>query len=245
MSNLASPVWTFNGSRLQIKEEKHLFLIGALIIFNMTSADAGFYECQSVEKASGKEFHVTVATYLLYPQQGKSSPTLLHSLFNQIRADSAVPTSWSLVPPKTEDPVKQGQSSWIKGRLLMSMLLGFAFAFLFLALLAWNVSKGHLTVSCKSRDRRTEMGEASGSSKPEIALAQLASNQKSSTTQTIISITSESAPLMDRPREGGSGKVKHGSSPKHGSSHTKGSVVCSSPSFELVKTKFPSEDCKT
>ncbi|XP_066491648.1 semaphorin-4D-like [Tiliqua scincoides] len=240
MSNLASSMWVFNGSWLQIKEAKHLFLSGALIIFNMTVDDTGFYECKSVEKASGKEFHVTMATYLLYPQQGKDSLALQHSLLNRMRADSATPTSWSLIPPQVEDPVRQELPSKIQGPLLTSMLLGFAFAFLFLALLVWDIYRGHLTVPCKSRGRRAEMAEASGSSRPELVLAQLATNQKSSTTQTIISITSESALLMTLPGEGGSGKVKHGPN------LTKGPMVCGSPSFlGMDKTQFPSEDCET
>ncbi|KAJ6664323.1 hypothetical protein lerEdw1_008542 [Lerista edwardsae] len=232
MSNLASLMWMFNGSHLQIKEAKHLFLIGALIIFNVTVADTGFYECQSVEKASGKEFHVTMATYFLYPQQGKDSLAIQHNLLHRMRANSAVPASWSLVPPEIEDPMRQEQPSRIQGPLLTSMLLGFAFAFLFLTLLAWNIYKGHLTVPCKSR--RSETTEASRSASPEHSLALLGSIQKSSTTQTIISITSESAPLVSLPEECGSGKVKH--SPN---------LSSSTPSCLVMdKTEFPSEECE-
>lgn len=225
-------MWMFNGSHLQIKEAKHLFLIGSLIIFNVTVADTGFYECQSVEKASGKEFHVTMATYFLYPQQEKDSLAFQHNLFHRMRANSAVPASWSLVPPEIEDPRRKEQPSRIKGPLLTSMLLGFAFAFLFLALLAWNIYKGHLTVPCKSR--RSETTEASRSARPEYSLAPLGSNQKSSTTQTIISITSESAPLVSLPEEeGGSGKVKRGPN-----------LSSSTPSLVMDKTEFPSEECE-
>ncbi|XP_009867715.1 PREDICTED: semaphorin-4D-like, partial [Apaloderma vittatum] len=69
LSNLASVVWKFNGSRLQAEDSKYLLYDGGIAIFNVTLDEAGFYDCLSVERSNGKEFLITTARYALYARE--------------------------------------------------------------------------------------------------------------------------------------------------------------------------------
>lgn len=227
LSNLANTVWTLNGSYLQRDEAKYMFHARGLVIFNVTFADIGHYACQSVELTSGKEFHVTMASYLLSPLQERDS-----LLLSQIRAGSVVSKSSASVPPETDSQMGTEQPRKIQGTLLTLTLLSSAFAFLFLSLLSWNLFKGHLSLCWKARDGRSETVAAGAAAKPALSLEHAKMLQRSSTTCTITSSIGESAPLASPSEEGG-----YGIKVKHGTSLTEGPAICTK------EAKLPGNDC--
>ncbi|XP_048354776.1 semaphorin-4D-like [Sphaerodactylus townsendi] len=213
LSNLASSIWTRNQSLLPVQEGKYLFHPEGLVVFSLTAADAGLYECQSVEKANGKEFLSIMASYLLYPQPERVSPVLERAPSHQTRGDSAV-TDSSRFPalPQVKDPGRQEQLSKIQGPSFILLIVGSVFAFLFLSLLAWNVYKGHLSVPWKARDGRPTTANTDGSANLDRGSGQRDSTQKSSEPRAVPSTISESAPLVSSSEERRSVKVKRGTS---------------------------------
>ncbi|XP_054835659.1 semaphorin-4D-like [Eublepharis macularius] len=232
ISNLASSIWMLNQSLLQAEEGKYFFHAEGLVIFSVTVADAGLYECQSVEKANRKEFLVTTVAYLLYPQPEKDFLVPKHGSSHQTRGDLAVTnSSRSLAVPEREEPARQEQ---IQGPSFILLVWGSLFAFLFLSLLAWNVYKGHLSLPWKTRNRRPAMANTDGLAGPDLGLGQRDSAQKSSAAHAASSTTSESAPLVSCSEVGRGAKVKRGTSP------TMGPIVCSSPNGLVTEeSTFP------
>ncbi|XP_077187755.1 semaphorin-4E-like [Paroedura picta] len=232
LSNLARSVWMQNRSLLWVKEGKHLLHAGGLVIFAMAVADAGLYECQSAEKANGREFLITTAAYFLFLPPAGGLPVPKRDSFNQTLADSTVTdTGRSLALPETEDTAQPGK---IQGPPLILTLLGSIFAFLFLSLLTWNVYKGHLRLPWQMRDRRPVAANPDGSATPSLGPAQLDSAQKSLAVHTVPSTISESAPLVSTSGETCSVMVSCGAS------LPMGPAGCHSPSHRIPAA--PKED---
>ncbi|XP_013916679.1 PREDICTED: semaphorin-4D-like [Thamnophis sirtalis] len=89
LSNTANLLWMFNKSRLLEEEAKYLIHTKGLVVFNVTVADTGLYECQSVEKVNGRTFRVTVDIYFLQPQPEKTFYGPKCDLSNQMCSEIA------------------------------------------------------------------------------------------------------------------------------------------------------------
>ncbi|XP_044311962.1 uncharacterized protein LOC123036642 [Varanus komodoensis] len=136
-----------NGSHLRAGKARYLFYTHGLVVVNVTGADAGLYECQSVEKAGGREFRVTMAAYLLEPRgQEKGFVTSQHDQSTRRRAGSMLPKTKPGGPPKPGSPARQKQPQSIRGPLFTLMLLSTASTCLFLFLLSWNIYRGHCSL---------------------------------------------------------------------------------------------------
>ncbi|KAM9111984.1 semaphorin-4E-like isoform 4-T4 [Pangshura tecta] len=238
MSNLARMVWKFNGSSLQTEESKYLLYDGGIVIFNVTVADAGFYDCHSVERANGKEFPVTVASYVLYTQQDSIFIITKNYTTNQPNAD----TTWkvkSLVSSSLlNDPAKQKSLEDQKEKLILKFL-GAGFALLFSSLLVWNFYKGHLSVPWKSREKSSKTANADCLPGPALATEGSGAMRKSSATQTNTSTVNESVPLVRFPSE-----EERNANVQHNTSLTKRSGTCSSQSCLVEDERmFPTEEC--
>ncbi|NWX92017.1 SEM4E protein, partial [Nothoprocta pentlandii] len=147
LSNLARVVWKFNGSRLQAEDSKYLLYDGGIVIFNVTMDEAGFYDCLSVEKAKGREFLITVASYVLYAQQ-KSDHARVSAATNALNGTADGNFMSSLPTPVLKEAAKQKSLDSQKEKLILK-LLGATFALLFSFLLVWNFYKGHLPLPAK------------------------------------------------------------------------------------------------
>ncbi|XP_032992594.1 semaphorin-4D-like [Lacerta agilis] len=138
LSNLATSVWTFNGSSLQDEEPKYLFHARGLVVFNMTASDVGLYECQSVETSNGREFRISMSTYFLYLQQ-ESSFTMAPKgePSNRECTVSVAPKLQPLASLQTEDPARLERPQRFQGLSFTLVLWGGSLcpAFPFLALL--------------------------------------------------------------------------------------------------------------
>nr|XP_032638674.1 semaphorin-4E-like isoform X2 [Chelonoidis abingdonii] len=238
MSNLARMVWKFNGSSLQAEESKYLLYDGGIVIFNVTVADAGFYDCHSVERANGKEFAVTVASYVLYTQQDSIFIITKNYTTNQPNADTTLKVKSLVSSSLLNDPAKQRSLEDQKEKLILKFL-GAGFALLFSSLLVWNFYKGHLSVPWKSREKSSKTANADCLPGPTLATEGLGAMRKSSATRTNTSTVNESVPLVSFPSE-----EEHSANVQHNTSLTKRSGTCSSQSCLVEdETMFPTEEC--
>ena len=190
LSNLASIVWKFNGSRLQAEDSKYLLYDGGIAIFNMTMDAAGFYDCLSVEKSKGKEFLITVARYALYAQE-KAEEGNVTATANK-HSEAGAEGFQSSVPPSLLNEAAKQKSEDSQSEKLVLKLLGSGFAFLFFLLLVWNFYKGHLSLPWKRRGTSSETTGTAGVGSPAPTAEESGSARKSSATQTSMSCVNES-----------------------------------------------------
>ncbi|KAM9101278.1 semaphorin-4D-like isoform 2-T6 [Sarcophilus harrisii] len=136
LSNLASTLWRFNGKRLRAEETKYLLYRQGLLVFNITEADSGRYDCQSVEKVGGRELFTTVESYVLN-LWSESLVSLVKGSSEWPQAETA-PPSFKSDSRRYRDPAPWGaQNEKILSKIFISL-----FAFLFFSLLSWNFVKG-------------------------------------------------------------------------------------------------------
>ncbi|XP_077697932.1 semaphorin-4E-like isoform X2 [Eretmochelys imbricata] len=238
MSNLARMVWKFNGSSLQAEDSKYLLYDGGIVIFNVTVADAGFYDCHSVERANGKEFPITVASYVLYTQKDSVFIITKNYTTNQPNADTTLKVKSLVSSSLLTDPAKQKSLEDQKEKLILK-LFGAGFALLFSSLLVWNFCKGHLSVPWKSRERSSKTANADCLPGPTLATEGSGAVRKSSATRTNTSTVNESVPLVSSPSE-----EECSANVQHNTSLTKRSGTCSSQSCLVEdETMFPIEEC--
>ncbi|NWI68956.1 SEM4E protein, partial [Todus mexicanus] len=181
LSNLASVVWKFNGSRLQAEDSKYLLYDGGIAIFNLTKDAAGFYDCLSVEKSKGKKFLITVARYALYTQEKaeEASVPATANKCNKSGAEglqSSEPSSF-LTEAANPKPVDSQREN------LVLKLLASGFALLFLFLFIWNIYKGHLSLPWKRRETSSKPPGAAGLGSPAVAAEGSGSVRDSSAAQ--------------------------------------------------------------
>uniref|UniRef100_A0A8C8VIY1 Semaphorin-4E n=1 Tax=Pelusios castaneus TaxID=367368 RepID=A0A8C8VIY1_9SAUR len=238
VSNLARIVWKFNGSSLQAEDSKYLLYDGGIVVFNLTVADAGFYDCHSVERANGKEFPVSVASYILYIQQNSIFIVPKNYTTNGPNADTALKIKSLVSSSLLNDMVKQKSLEDQKEKLILK-LLGAGFALLFSSLLVWNFCKGHLSLPWTSREKGSKTVNADFLPGPALATEGLVALRKSSATRIDTSTVNESVPLVSCPSE-----EQRSTNVQHNTSLTKRSGACSSQSC-LVEddTVFPVEEC--
>lgn len=182
LSNLASIVWKFNGSRLQAKDSKYLLYDGGIAIFNVTMDAAGFYDCLSVEKSKGKEFIITVARYALYAQEKTEEANVIATANKHNEAEAE--GFQSSVPPSLLNEAAKQKSADSQREKLVLKLLGAGFAFLFFFLFIWNFYKGHLSLPWKSRETSQKTTGTASLGSPAPATEGSGSVRKNSATQT-------------------------------------------------------------
>ncbi|NXG39239.1 SEM4E protein, partial [Dromaius novaehollandiae] len=189
LSNLASVVWKFNGSRLQAEDTKYLLYDGGIVIFNVTMDEAGFYDCLSIEKTKGKEFLITVASYALYAQQ-KTDNANVNATTNALNETAAVSFKSSVPTSLLKEAAKQKSMDSQKEKLVLK-LLGAGFALLFSLLLVWNFYKGHLSLPWKSRETSSRTANADCLGNPGLATEGSGCVRKSSATRANVSSVNE------------------------------------------------------
>lgn len=180
LSNLASVVWKFNGSRIQAKASRYLLYDGGMAILNVTADVAGFYDCLSVEKSKGKEFLVTVARYALYARQKPEEANIATA--NKHKETEAVGFQSSVPAPSLKEAAKQESAD--SQRLKLILKLGAGLAPLIFILLVLSFHKSHLYLSWKSRETSPNPASRAGSGSPVLAAEGLGCERKCSDTQT-------------------------------------------------------------
>lgn len=126
-SNHATTIWQQDKHPLS-PSRRHQFLKDGLLILNATDSDAGLYRCLSIEHSKTEEYTSTVAEYhvsIAPPGAGKEKDIL----FPHARRDG---------------PSVAGLQAVVAVVLICLV-----------ALLAWNLYKGHLPLPC--RHRKTEV----------------------------------------------------------------------------------------
>ncbi|NWX69087.1 SEM4E protein, partial [Alca torda] len=189
LSNLASVVWKFNGSRLRAEDSKYLLYDGGIAIFNATMDAAGFYDCISVEKSKGKEFLITVARYVLYAQEKMEEANVIVTANK--RTEAGAEGFRSSEPPSSLNKAANQKSVDSHGEKLVLKLFGAGFALFFFFLLVWNFYKGHLSLPWMSRETSSKPTGTAGLGSPALATEGSGSVRKSSATQTNISSVNE------------------------------------------------------
>ncbi|XP_074060816.1 semaphorin-4E-like isoform X2 [Macrotis lagotis] len=149
LSNLASTLWLFNGKHLQAEETKYFLYHQGLLVFNITEAEAGRYDCQSVEKVGGRELSITVESYVLN--------LWTESLVSLVKGSSEWPQAETVPPSFKSGSSKYRESApWgIQNEKLLSKIFISLFAFLFFSLLSWNVAKGPVCLRSGIREKAT------------------------------------------------------------------------------------------
>ncbi|XP_038633610.1 semaphorin-4D-like isoform X2 [Scyliorhinus canicula] len=141
VSNLAQMQWLLNERVIPATNSRYIYLSDGLLIFNVSRADAGEYDCQSVETVAGKPFAQVIARHHLRSVHTlqidhKSIPTTPGNnvrIHNLPVAESYIRTEFTL-----------------KGFLVL-------FVMMFILLLAWNIYKGHVPMlSRSSRNGNTQ-----------------------------------------------------------------------------------------
>ncbi|NXJ70703.1 SEM4E protein, partial [Rostratula benghalensis] len=150
LSNLASVVWKFNGSRLRAEDSKYLLYDGGIAIFNVTMDAAGVYDCISVERSKGKEFRITMARYALHAQE-KSKEANVRVTGNQ-SAQAGAEGVWCSEPLSSRSKAGNQASLDSQRESFVLKLVGAGSTLLFFFLLIWNFHKGHLALPWKSRE---------------------------------------------------------------------------------------------
>ncbi|NXT50384.1 SEM4E protein, partial [Pluvianellus socialis] len=187
LSNLASVVWKFNGSRLQAEDSKYLLYDGGIAIFNVTMDAAGFYDCLSVEKSKGKEFLVTVARYALYAQEKMEEANGIAT--TDEHSEAGAEGFQSSEPPSLLNEAANQKSVDSQREKLVLKLSGAGFALFFL--LVWKFYKGHLSLPWKSGGTSSKTTVTAGLGSPALATEASGSVRKSAATQTNVSGVNE------------------------------------------------------
>ncbi|XP_072457692.1 semaphorin-4D-like isoform X2 [Notamacropus eugenii] len=149
LSNLASTLWLFNGKDLPAEETKYLLYRQGLLVFNVTEADTGRYDCQSVEKVGGRELFITMESYLLNLWS--------ENLMTLVKGGSEWPQAETAPPSFKSDSSKyRGSAHWgTQNEKLLSKIFISLFAFLFFSLLSWNFVKGFVCIRSGIREKAT------------------------------------------------------------------------------------------
>ncbi|NXY48794.1 SEM4E protein, partial [Ceuthmochares aereus] len=182
LSNLASVVWKFNGSRLQAEDPNYLLYDGGMAILNVTLDAAGFYDCLSVEKSGGKEFHFTVAHYALYAQEKTEEANVIAT--EKEHSKKGTEEFQALEPPLLPDETVRQESVESQREKMGLGALAAGFGLLFLFLLIWNFHKGHLHLPWKSREASAKPTDAVDLESAVPAAEGLSDVKNSSVTQT-------------------------------------------------------------
>ncbi|XP_036606318.1 semaphorin-4E-like [Trichosurus vulpecula] len=149
LSNLASTLWLFNGKHLPAEETKYLLYHQGLLVFNITEADTGRYDCQSVEKVGGRELSITVESYVLN-LWSESLMSLVKGSSGWPQAETA-PPSFKSGSSNYRDPAHWGtQNEKLLSKIFISL-----FAFLFFSLLSWNFVKGLVCLRSGIQEKST------------------------------------------------------------------------------------------
>ncbi|XP_074020130.1 semaphorin-4E-like [Numenius arquata] len=185
LSNLASVVWKFNGSRLRAEDSKYLLYDGGIAIFNVTMDAAGFYDCISVEKSKGKEFFITVARYALYAQEKTKEANVIATANQHVKAGAE--GFWSLEPQLSLNKAGNQTSVDSQRENFILKLFGAGFALFFFFLLVWNFHKGHLSLPWKSRETSSKPTGVAGLGSLTLAAEGSGGERRSTATQTNIS----------------------------------------------------------
>ncbi|XP_029469747.1 semaphorin-4E-like isoform X2 [Rhinatrema bivittatum] len=139
VSNLASTKWIFNGRSLQFKDSKYLLYEQGMVIFNVTLADRGYYDCQSLESANGKEFCVIVTSYALHPRR----ENLIIIPRHYVTKDPETRAFNVNVTPLIESSMPQQNPSSTNVEFLLKITVGLL-TFLLLSLLIWDIRQGNI-----------------------------------------------------------------------------------------------------
>ncbi|NWS48946.1 SEM4D protein, partial [Probosciger aterrimus] len=182
LSNLASVVWKFNGSRIQAEASRYLLYDGGMAILNVTADVAGFYDCLSVEKSKGKEFLVMVARYALYAREKPEEANIIATA-NKHKEAEAVGFQSSVPAPSPKEAAKQESADSQKEKLILK-LLGAGFALLIFILLVLSFHKSHLSLPWKSRETSPNPTARAGSGSPALAAERPGCERRCSDTQT-------------------------------------------------------------
>ncbi|XP_053906283.1 semaphorin-4E-like [Cuculus canorus] len=185
LSNLASVVWKFNGSRLRTEDSNYLLYDGGMAIFNVTLDAAGFYDCLSVEKSRGKEFHIIVARYALYAQEKTEEANVI--AMAKKHSEKGTEEFQSLEPSLLPDEAVIQESLGSRREKISLRVLGAGSVILFMCLLIWNFCKGHLPLLWKSREASSKPTDAAGPESAVLAAEGLGGVRESSDTQTSMS----------------------------------------------------------
>ncbi|NXS55764.1 SEM4D protein, partial [Brachypteracias leptosomus] len=180
LSNLASVVWRFNGSRLEAEDPRYLLYEGGLAVLNLTKEAAGFYDCFSAEKSKGKEFLIPAARYALYAQEAaeEGKVTATASKNKEAGAEGLQPSP----PPSLLTTAATPQAGGSETReFLLFMAAGFAFLLFFMG--AWNFRKA-VCVLAAIRESSSNPAEAAGLESPALAGEGSGRARESSATQT-------------------------------------------------------------
>uniref|UniRef100_UPI00398EF9AF semaphorin-4E-like n=1 Tax=Pristiophorus japonicus TaxID=55135 RepID=UPI00398EF9AF len=159
-SNLAHMQWLLNRRLILAEDSKYLYFNDGLLIFNVSIADEGQYDCQSVETVAGKPFAQVTASYLLQLSGTGQHPIPTKALPSAESGISIVPTSPGNTVRMANLPMTQNylQTEFtLKGLLVL-------FVMMFIFLLAWNVYKGHVPMPLRpsrSEDRMTRITQTS------------------------------------------------------------------------------------
>ncbi|XP_030640249.1 semaphorin-4E [Chanos chanos] len=126
-SNLARILWLFSREPLLPSDSRYISDEGILIL-NFSSADAGQYTCDSVERVNGKEYHRTLALFYL---------ELKETTTEQPELNTEGATTKPALPclPGTQ----VGDNSSVALKVAVAFL-----AITLVAFLLWNLIKGHL-----------------------------------------------------------------------------------------------------
>ncbi|GCB73636.1 semaphorin-4E [Scyliorhinus torazame] len=143
ISNLANMQWLLNKRVVPATNSRYIYFSDGLLIFNVSVADEGQYDCQSVETVAGKPFAQVIARYLLHSVHGpridqQSIPT---------RALPGAKSAVSIMPTSPGNTVRIGNLPMTQSYIQTEFTLkGFLvlFVMMFILLLAWNLYKGHV-----------------------------------------------------------------------------------------------------
>nr|XP_014348718.1 PREDICTED: semaphorin-4E-like isoform X2 [Latimeria chalumnae] len=201
MSKLAVTKWIVNGSILQPINSKYLFYDNGMIIFNVSVADVGLYICESVERAHGTEYTLTMASYVLEAWGNKlkfiTGPT--DTILGAPKSDSiatTVSTLTGVIEPRNPPALLEDPQVGFALKILVA-----TFAFLFVTLLIWNIRKGHVPSSCMSRRASLKKSQTDGADvlkqsmpKPVLTKREFPSpaSRKHSITESMLLVTSTS-----------------------------------------------------
>ncbi|NXP14899.1 SEM4E protein, partial [Thinocorus orbignyianus] len=184
LSNLASVVWKFNGSRLRAEDSKYLLYDGGIAILNVTMDVAGFYDCISVEKSRGKEFLITMARYALYAQEETKEANSMTTVNQQAPAGAG--GAWCSEPLSARNKAGKQISANSHRENFVLKFVGAGSALFFFSLLVWNFYKGHLSLPWKSRETSSRPTGVVGLRSLVLVAEGSASQKKSAATQTDI-----------------------------------------------------------
>ncbi|XP_075467283.1 semaphorin-4E-like isoform X2 [Ascaphus truei] len=145
VSNLAHTKWIFNGNSLHTDGPKYLLYEHGMVIFNVTVADRGLYDCQSVERANGKEFFLVAASYALNPKKEGKHIIPFHPL-TEYPKDAMGKNKLFAVPDELARQTSPDVSVDLAFKVIVAVL-----AFLLFSLLTWNLTKGHIVLPCVAK----------------------------------------------------------------------------------------------